>query len=155
MSSLVRRATVTDIAELLRLRGVMFNAMSADAENESWTPSARSLLERNLPTEAIIGAVIDRTGEPGLCGAGLLQIEESLGSPRFPRGLRGHISSVAVDVSWRRRGLGERIIHFLVDEARTLGLERVELHATNDGEGIYRKLGFRDRSGGVELRLEL
>jgi ribosomal protein S18 acetylase RimI-like enzyme len=155
MNAPVRRANLTDIPELLRLRSVMFNDMSADSENGEWINSTRAVLERHLPTATIVGAVIDRTSERGLCGAGLLQIEESLGSPRFPKGAKGHLSSVAVDVEWRRQGLGERIVQFLVDEARLLGLERVELHATEAGEGIYRRLGFRDRQGGIELRLDL
>jgi ribosomal protein S18 acetylase RimI-like enzyme len=67
----------------------------------------------------------------------------------------GHIGSVAVDPPWRRQGIGERIVTFLIDEARSHGLERLELHATPGGEGIYRRLGFRDRRGGIELSLDL
>jgi len=151
----VRRANVADIPELLRLRGVMFGGMGIDTANAEWTVSTVRILERHLPSSTIVAAVVDRTLEPGICAAGLLQIQEGLGSPRFPKGLRGHVSSVAVDPEWRRRGLGEDILRFLLNEARTLGLERVELHATPDGERIYRKLGFHDRPVGVELQLDL
>lgn len=133
----------------------MFEGMGVVGESDHWRTSVRATLERNLPRGVIVGAVIDRSSEPGLCAAGLLQIQESLGSPRFPRGEEGHISSVSTDQAWRRQGLAQRVVAFLVDEARTLDLERVELHASIDGESIYRKLGFRDRPGGVELRLEL
>jgi len=152
---LIRRARVTDIPELLRLRGVMFNDMHFEIANTEWIDSTTTSLERHLPTATIIGAVMDRVPEPGLRASGLLQIQEGLASPRFPKGVVGHISSVAVDPQWRRQGIGESVLRFLIVEARTLGLERVELHATPDGEAIYRKLGFHDRQGGVELSLEL
>jgi ribosomal protein S18 acetylase RimI-like enzyme len=133
----------------------MFQGMHSDIANNEWIESAAASLIRHLPLATIIGAVMDRVSEPGLCASGLLQIQEGLGSPRFPKGAVGHISSVAVDPEWRRKGIGERVLRFLVDEARNLGLERVDLHATPDGEGIYRRLGFHDRQGVVDLRLEL
>lgn len=151
----IRRARVTDIPELLRLRGVMFHDMHFDIASTEWIDSTSTSFKRHLPLATIIGAVMDRVPEPGLCASGLLQIQEGLGSPRFPKGAVGHISSVTVDPEWRRQGIGESLLRFLIDEARTLGLERIELHATPDGEGIYRKLGFHDCQGGVELRLEL
>jgi ribosomal protein S18 acetylase RimI-like enzyme len=99
--------------------------------------------------------VIERGGGADLCGAGLLHILRVLGSPQFPRGVAGHINSVAVEPESRRLGCGEAIIRFLVDAAVTNGVERVELHASQEGEGIYRRIGFRDRGGGPELRLDL
>ena len=153
--SLIRRALATDIPELLRLRGVMFRDMGFDIANTDWIDFTSRILERQVSNATLIGAVLDRVLEPGLCASGLLQIQEGLGSPHFPKGLVGHISSVVVDPGWRKQGIGENVIRFLIDEARTLGLERVELHAAPDGEGVYRRIGFRDRQGGIELRLEL
>jgi GNAT superfamily N-acetyltransferase len=151
----IRRATMTDIAEILRLRTVMFRDMNPDVENGEWLDSSSGVLERHLSNATVIGAVADRPNGPGLCASGLLQIHEGLGSPRFPRGVFGYVGSVAVDPEWRKMGLGGGVIQFLIQEARTLRLERIELHATRDGERIYRKLGFRDRNGGIELRLEI
>jgi GNAT superfamily N-acetyltransferase len=154
-SSLVRRATVADIPELLRLRVVMFDAMGIDAANPEWTITTIRILERDLESSAIVGAVVDRDEGRGLCATGLLHVQETLGSPPFPKGLRGHISSVAVDLEWRKRGLGESILQYLLGEARHLGLERVDLNATPDGERIYRRLGFHEPLSGVDLRLDL
>jgi ribosomal protein S18 acetylase RimI-like enzyme len=146
---------VADIEELVRLRGVMYHDMGVDDTSHQWTFATKAILERCLPTGEIVGAVIDRAAGDGLCGGGLMRIERGLGSPRFPRGVGGHIGSVAVDPESRRRGYGEAIIRYLIDAASGLDLERVELHATTDGERIYRKLGFREREGGIELRLAL
>lgn len=144
-----------DVAELVRLRGVMYHGMGVDDSNDEWIEVTTRKLTSELARASIVGGVVERVSQPGLCGAGLIRLDEVLGSPRFPKGLVGHVGSVAVDPEWRRRGIGESILRFLIDEARRRGVERVELHATPDGESIYRRLGFRDRQGGVELRLDL
>jgi hypothetical protein len=41
----------------------------------------------------------------------------------------------------------------LLDEAEARGVQRVELHATAEGIGLYRAFGFAERDGGVEMRL--
>lgn len=151
----VRRADVTDVPEMVRLRGVMFRDMGVDLSSDAWKVTTTARLTRDLAVGVVIGAVVDRVSRSGLCASGVLQIHEVLGSPHFQKGVAGHVGSVAVDTEWRRRGVGERVLTFLIDEARVLGVERLELHATPAGEAIYRRLGFRDRQGGVELRLEL
>jgi ribosomal protein S18 acetylase RimI-like enzyme len=152
---IVRRAVVDDVEELLRLRALMFSSMGISDDDGSWTASTSEALEHGLSEGSIVGAVIERDGEARLCGAGILHILRALGSPQFPRGVAGHINSVAVEPESRRHGCGESIIRFLVDAAVSAGVERVELHASREGEGIYRRIGFRDRGGGPELRLEL
>lgn len=140
---------------MVRLRGVMYRDMGVDLSNDAWKATTTARLTRDLARRDAIGAVMDRVSEPGLCASGVLQIQEVLGSPRFPKGIVGHVGSVAVDTEWRRRGVGEQVLRLLIHEARALGVERLELHATPAGESIYRRLGFRDRQGGVEFRLAL
>ena len=41
----------------------------------------------------------------------------------------GQVSRMAVDQPWRKRGVGGRILVFLEEEARSLGMERCVLHA--------------------------
>lgn len=144
---------VEDIEEILRLRGVMFDAIGIRDEKDEWMHESRTTLASGLAAASIIGAVVERETEPGLCAAGLLHVHAMLGSPRYPRGAVGYVGSIAVDPPSRRRGLGEAIVTSLVADARALGLERVELHATPEGERIYRRLGFGERAGGTELQL--
>ena len=41
----------------------------------------------------------------------------------------GQVGRMAVDQPWRKRGVGGRILVFLEEEARSLGMERCVLHA--------------------------
>jgi GNAT superfamily N-acetyltransferase len=151
----VRRATLDDIEELVRLRGVMFSALNQDIDASDWRGPSRLVLEDGIAAGRVIGGVVDATDRKGLCAGGLLTINRTLASPRFPRGHWGYVGSVAVDIGMRRQGFGAAVMQFLVERGRELNLERLELHATPDGDPVYRKLGFGARVGGEEMSLTL
>lgn len=55
----------------------------------------------------------------------------------------GHIGRIAVVRSHRGKGLGRRVVTFLEDSARALGLQRVFLGAQLQAIPFYEKLGYR------------
>lgn len=54
----------------------------------------------------------------------------------------GSIGRLAVERSWRDRGVGSAILSRLVDIARNTGFERVALNARTDAEAFYARHGF-------------
>src|SRR5882762_6634448 len=61
----------------------------------------------------------------------------------------GWISVMLVDEKYRRRGYGEAMLNRLLRTADEMGLEWMGLDATEMGEPLYRKKGFRP-VGGVD-----
>ncbi len=55
----------------------------------------------------------------------------------------GHIGRIAVVRSHRGRGLGSRIVNFLENKARAMGLRRVFLGAQLQAISFYEKLGYQ------------
>jgi ribosomal protein S18 acetylase RimI-like enzyme len=55
---------------------------------------------------------------------------------------------LAVNPEYRRRGVGEKLVRWGVEQADKQGLDTV-LEATLDGGKVYRKLGFED-AGKIE-----
>lgn len=58
-----------------------------------------------------------------------------------------HITLVAVDPRWRRRGLGRLLLAALLKRSAQLGAERATLEVATGNSaalGLYRSLGFRD-----------
>jgi predicted acetyltransferase len=76
---------------------------------------------------------------------------KSSASPSNPAGLVGYVQWVATDAGFRRRGLCGRVMTSLLSWYDDRGVGVVELHATPDGEPVYRRLGFGE-NGGVALR---
>ncbi len=71
-----------------------------------------------------------------------------LGVARMDAG--GHIGRVAVLGSWRGRGIGTRLMRFLIDLARRRSLARVYLHAQLSVRSFYDHLGFAVRGAEFE-----
>lgn len=60
-------------------------------------------------------------------------------------GTTGHIEDVVVDAEFRGRGIGERLMRALLDEARSRGADAVALtsHPSREAANrLYRRLGF-------------
>jgi [ribosomal protein S18]-alanine N-acetyltransferase len=60
-----------------------------------------------------------------------------------------HLDLLAVDIAWRRRGLGRRLVHWLEESARTAGtfLITLEVRADNpSGVAFYQSLGYSELS---------
>lgn len=61
----------------------------------------------------------------------------------FSKGKIGWLGNIMVDKSYRGQGLGYEMIKFLVDFLQNKGCETQLLIATELGEAVYKKLGFR------------
>ena len=151
------RASLADADELVRLR---VGYLTADLGE--LLPDQRASIERELPPylERHLGndllAFVARDDRDGIvCCAWLLLVEKPP-SPRFPRGRTGTLFNVYTAPAHRRRGLASRVMTTLLDASRELGLDVIELHATDDGYPLYRSLGFEDDSSThVAMRLML
>ncbi|HII94841.1 MAG TPA: GNAT family N-acetyltransferase, partial [Candidatus Methanofastidiosum sp.] len=55
----------------------------------------------------------------------------------------------------RRNGISTELIKKLIEEAKILGIEILNLHATKDGIQMYRRFGFTDPiDPEIELNLD-
>jgi len=55
--------------------------------------------------------------------------------------------------NFRRRGIGEQMVKFLIDEAKERGVTEISLDATDEGRFLYEKLGFKDNGEGMTFIL--
>lgn len=56
----------------------------------------------------------------------------------------GRIGRMAVDLDWRRRGIGSLILSFLEETALAEGAQRVTLHAQEYVKAFYAAHGYRE-----------
>ncbi len=141
----VRRATVLDAAELVRLRVVMLRAMGADPADvtPAWQEHAVAVVEGRLSdTDRFAGFVID-AGE-GLAACAIAWINHELPSPWSPVGLCGQVANVCTDERFRRRGYARELMLAVRTWLEASGVELARLHATPDAEPLYRSLGWGD-----------
>lgn len=144
-TSSVRRARDGDADELTRLRAVMLSAMG-QVPPPQWWAACPAAFRRRLADTRFAAFVVDAP-DGGLAAAGCGWVEERLPGVRHLDGLVGIVASVATDPAWRRRGLARAVCGALLEWFDAQGVERVELMASTDGDGLYRGLGFVDAVG--------
>ncbi|MGF1432497.1 GNAT family N-acetyltransferase [Kitasatospora sp. LaBMicrA B282] len=146
----VRPARPADAPELVRLRLLMFEAMQGAARPGPWQATAEAVLRERLadPERTTMPAfVVDDPTAPGrlaACAVGTL--EQRLPAPGHPEGLFGFVFNICTDPAHRRRGYARACTEALLDWFDAHRVTRIDLHATEGGEGLYRSLGFAEHS---------
>ena len=65
-------------------------------------------------------------------------------APVNPIGLEAYVLNVFTDPRVRRRGVARALMTCIVDEARSRGIKRIWLRASEEGRPLYLDLGFRE-----------
>jgi len=139
-----RLATDSDIAEVLRLRTIMFASMGRDV-TDSWKPASEQLMREGFARGDVAAFVVDHPEEPGrLVACGVAVIVQRLGGPRNPEGRYGQVQSMVTEPAFRRQGLARSILAALLAWFEQRGVVAVDLHASPMGEALYRSMGFQE-----------
>lgn len=139
------RAKPEDINQLVELRmGYLWDDFGA-LSREDEARIRRDLpgyFERHLNSDLI--AFVAREGET-LVACVLLRLVEKPMSPAFLSGMTGAVLNVYTRPECRGQGCASRLMRMLMEEAAERHLDVVELHATDMGYGLYKRLGFEER----------
>ena len=137
-------ANSEDIAELMQIRLEMLrevNFLSKDYPfSEDFYSYSRDYFLNGQHTTVL--AIDEEDGNTVGC-ASMCYIELM---PTFshPTGRRAHLMNVYTAPDYRGQGTAQRMIEWLMEEARHRGVTEISLDATASGRPLYRKLGFRD-----------
>ncbi|MEU9624915.1 MULTISPECIES: GNAT family N-acetyltransferase [unclassified Streptomyces] len=141
----LRQAAEDDIAELVRLRALLFEDLGGDffapaAGSDDWLDALASVLKEQMTADAVRILVVD--GAAGLAACGIGTVEQRLPGPHLRNGRIGQVIGVVTDPAYRRRGHSRAILEGLLDWFREREVARVDLYASAEGEPLYRDLGF-------------
>ncbi|MGV9267884.1 GNAT family N-acetyltransferase [Kitasatospora sp. NPDC003701] len=143
----VRQAVEHDIAELVRLRALLFETLGGEyfqpaAGDDGWRTALTSTLTDRLTSDTLRILVVD--GADGLAACGIGSVEQRLPGPHLRNGRVGLVIGVVTAPAYRRRGHSRAIMRGLLDWFREREVARVDLYASDEGEPLYRELGFVD-----------
>lgn len=153
--SVIRAAVPGDIATIVALRALMFEAMGSSSEEISdiaWQHDAARWLQLHLTDEHTHVLVAEANGTVVSCAIG--QVVDLMPAPGR-RGEGGHISNIATFPRHRQLGF----THAVVEELLTWFVEDTDvdvltLNATEAGRGIYEHFEFTE-STFPEMRLRI
>ncbi len=78
-----------------------------------------------------------------VCGAAIFCYDLPPLHTASSRGI-AHVANFFTWPEYRRRGYGKKLMAYILEDWRQLGLDRVVLHATTLGEPLYRAAGFQE-----------
>lgn len=145
-----REATNDDVDEVVRLAALMYASMGHDASKPEWVDAARHQFVTRVGSDLVVFVVDDADGRR-LVASAAGTVNLRLPAPNNLSGEVGYVQWVATDEHARRQGHARAVMQALLDWYDERGVRVVELHATPDGEPLYRELGFTD-DGPVALR---
>jgi GNAT superfamily N-acetyltransferase len=150
----VREATAADAPILGWLREEMFEEMGRypDAGGPAFRDASAAAFADTIARGTCVAWLAQSAiGEP--IGSNALLIFPRLPSPESLAIREGYLLSVYTAPPWRRLGVATALVAASIERARALGLARIRLHATAEGERIYAAAGFRVRQDEMELRM--
>jgi len=145
----IRRATAQDAGIVAWHRARMFQDMgdvSRDAF-ETLRAKARVRLKEWLDSGDYVGWLATSADQPEMVigGAGV-QLQPILPRPvnaaTVGEGRQGTVVNVFTEPQWRRRGIAGSLIKEIITWSKDEDLDRLLLHASDEGRSVYERLGF-------------
>jgi GNAT superfamily N-acetyltransferase len=153
----VRRATPADAEIIGTHRARMFHDMGDIPDHlfAEFQTRSREHLQKMLTTGEYVGWLASPADSLGkiIGGAGVQLRQVSPhpstgpnGEPGIAEGRHAIIINVFTEPEWRRRGVAALLMRHIIDWSRAEKLDRLVLHASDDGRALYGKLGFVETS---------
>jgi GNAT superfamily N-acetyltransferase len=143
----IRRARLSEVGTLARLRFLMSQELHHLAKVRSAKPARRHLrsLERwireKMRKRRLAGFLAEDTRGNTVAG-GFVWLQEVSPRPDRPGRYLPRIQGMYTFPEWRKKGAGSAILDASLRWARARGFERVMLRASTVGENLYASKGF-------------
>jgi GNAT superfamily N-acetyltransferase len=145
----IRRATAQDAGIVAWHRARMFQDMGdvSDDAFEILRAKARARLKEWLDSGDYVGWLATPADQPEMVvgGAGV-QLQPILPRPvnasTVGEGRQGTVVNVFTEPQWRRRGIAGLLIKEIITWSKDEHLDRLLLHASDEGRSLYERLGF-------------
>lgn len=151
----VRRAGFGDAPEIARLAELMYRDLGAELGEDDWArwrADAVTVVRARLGADLEVMVAEDPTGSGHLVACGAATVAERLPNPWHARALVGYVQWMSTEPALRRRGLARAVLVGLLGWLESRGVDNVELHASPEGDALYRSEGFWAGTGGVAMR---
>lgn len=143
MSINYRKCGISDVDLLIENRLLFLREIQTppDAETEKEIEQVlREYLNNTLPKNEFISWIAEADGQ--VVGFSGMVVQTVPGHFNFISGRQGYILNMFSLPEFRGNGICTKLLELLTKEAVELGLGKLTLHATKDGENIYRNAGF-------------
>lgn len=114
--------------------------------------SNRKYYQQYLGSGEHIACLVFDAGD--FMGCGALCLHNEMPSPENKTGKCGHLMNIYVRSQYRRRGIGEQIVRWLIEQAKEQGVAKITLDTTALGQPLYESIGFRTHSDCMHMNID-
>ena len=137
---LLRAATIDDSGQLLRLWDLLFDE-AGSAAHQPWRDHAQAWFKRTVgDSRSAHFPVVESGGAVVATAIGTLEV--GVPDPFCPRGRTVRLVNVFTLPQHRSKGYASTLVREVIEWARTVDADRVDLIATPQGQPIYERAGF-------------
>lgn len=140
-----RKATPKDIPELIKFKIFLLDELNENINKDNLEKlkiELEKFFTEYIETDKFISWLVEYDGEI-IATSGLILWRVP---PRYDclHGRYGYISNMYTVPKARKKGISTELIKRLIEEAKILNIDILNLHATKDGIQMYRRFGFTD-----------
>ncbi len=148
----IKQATLEDLDELIQWRMEVLAEVFDDWEEENRSDLYEANLDyyrHAIPSGEHV-AVFAQNGEETV-GCGGVCIYREMPSPDNPSGFCAYLMNIYVRREYRGMGIAGRVVRYLIEQAKSRGINKIYLETTESGRILYENLGFTDMKGYMKL----
>ncbi len=150
----IEKADLKDLPLLLEWRMRVLREVFSLPETEDLSAlfdGNKRYYERHLKSGSHTACFVFLEDTDTIIGCGGICYQEELPSPDNESGTCGYLMNIYTLPEYRKKGVGERIVQFLIEDARKRGTGKIYLESSKDGWELYHRLGFREVEGYLKL----
>lgn len=139
----VRRATLKDTQELVHQRRAMWEALGVKgkAEHDRADRIYGRWVRSRMKNERLVGWIAEKR-DGTVAGGGCVWLQEVQPRPHRKGTLQPYLLSMYTEPEFRGHGVATKVVEAAIDWTKKQGYERLQLHASEMGRGVYKRLGF-------------
>lgn len=121
------------------------------ANRDDFRMHTREYFQKHLEDDSLIAFTAMDNGK--IVASCILCIYETLPVPSCLNGKTGLLLNVYTLKAYRHKGLAYSLLIKLIEEAKRLGVGKIQLDYTDDGYPLYKKMGFEKLDREMVLKL--
>jgi len=141
----IRKISLTDLDLLVKYRIEYLTELQGE-RSEAYKNTLQNELavffEKEMREDRFLALVAEVDEKPLAFGA--MVIRRIPGDFNQSSYLEADILNMFTVKDARRKGISSQILAQLIEEAKYLGISKLALHTSKDGEALYRKIGFKN-----------
>lgn len=141
---IIRIAGIEDISILVNYRLLYLEELQGEMNNaykKQLTEDLQNYFRKAITEKRFLALFAELGNNP--VGFGAMVLKEIPGDAYKTIYLEADILNMYTLPAYRRKGISSHILERLIAEAKKMGISKLALHTSKDGEELYKKYGFK------------